>query len=176
VRALEGDLETKASRISRSPMLSSVANGTTGFITLYGGKLTTHRALAEDVLGRLRHFGAETGGAWTRDIPLYGGSLPRAELLARAADGPESVPAGTRRRWALTYGDRIEALFSRISSEPALAGEIAPGVTRAELGYAAEIEDAMTAEDFLLRRTRLHLLLDAAGRRAVQQWFATGAV
>jgi glycerol-3-phosphate dehydrogenase len=176
VRALEGDLETKASRISRSPIVSSVANGTGGFVTLYGGKLTTHRALAEDVLERLRQLGAETGGTWTRDIPLYGGSLPRAELLARAADGPESVPAGTRRRWALTYGDRIEALFSRISAEPALAGEIAPGVTRAELGYAAEIEDAMTAEDFLLRRTRLHLLLDAAGRRAVQQWFATGAI
>ena len=173
VRALEGDLETKASRISRSPAFSSVANGTGGFVTLYGGKLTTHRALAEDVLDRLRQLGAEIGGAWTRDIPLYGGSLPRADLLARAADGPESVPSGTRRRWALTYGDRIEALFGRVSAEPALAGEIAPGVTRAELGYAAEIEDAMTAEDFLLRRTRLHLLLDEAGCGAVEQWFAT---
>jgi glycerol-3-phosphate dehydrogenase len=173
VRALEGDLETKASRISRSPALSAIANGTGGFVSLYGGKLTTHRALAEDALDRLRQLGAEIGGAWTRDIPLYGGSLSRADLLARAADGPESVPSGTRRRWALTYGDRIEALFSRISAEPPLADEIAPGITRAELDYAAAVEDAMTAEDFLLRRTRLHLLLDEAGLGAVERWFAT---
>ncbi len=176
VRALEGDPETRASRISRSPALSSTANGSGGFVTLYGGKLTTHRAFAEDVLDRLRQLGAETGGTWTRDIPLHGGSLSRTELLARAADGPESVPAGTRRRWALTYGDRIETLFGRVSAEPGLAGEIAPGVTRAELGYAVEVEDAITAEDFLLRRTKLHLLLDQKGREAVEGWFATKAV
>ncbi|HSD92009.1 MAG TPA: glycerol-3-phosphate dehydrogenase [Methyloceanibacter sp.] len=171
VRALEGDQETKPSRVSRSPALSSTANGSGGFVTLYGGKLTTHRALAGEVLDELRQLGLKTGGAWTRDVALYGGSLSRQELLARATDGPESVPTGTRRRWALTYGDRIEALFGRIASEPTLAVEIAPGVTRAELGYAAEIEDAVTAEDFLLRRTKLHLLLDQAGRDAVGEWF-----
>jgi glycerol-3-phosphate dehydrogenase len=78
----------------------------------------------------------------------------------------------TRRRWALTYGDRIEALFGRIAVEPALAVEVAPGVPRAELLHAAEVEDAMTAEDFLLRRTKLELTLDEAGRNAVETWFA----
>jgi glycerol-3-phosphate dehydrogenase len=57
--------------------------------------------------------------------------------------------------------------------EPNLAQEIAPGVTRVELIHAVETEDAMTAEDFLLRRTRLHLLLDQGGRDAVATWFAT---
>jgi glycerol-3-phosphate dehydrogenase len=75
----------------------------------------------------------------------------------------------------LTYGDQIEVLFRRIAADPALIDEIAPGVTRAELEYAVQAEDAMTAEDFLLRRTKLQLLLDAAGRAAVRQWFATAA-
>jgi glycerol-3-phosphate dehydrogenase len=172
VRALESDKATKPSRISRSPALSSTANGTGGFVTLYGGKLTTHRALAEEVLDELRGLGAAMGGAWSRDVPLYGGSLPRAELLARAAEGPESVPPATRQRWALTYGDRIEALYARIAAEPALAGEVAPGVTRAELNHAAEAEDALTGEDFLLRRTKLHLLLNQPDRDAVEDWFA----
>jgi glycerol-3-phosphate dehydrogenase len=171
VRALEDDLSRKPSRISRRPTLSSTANGTGGFVTLYGGKLTTHRALAEEVLDALVRLGAEMGGRWTSDIPLHGGSLSRPELLARAAEGPASVPLPVRRRWALTYGDRIEALSERIEREPALAAEIAPGVPRAELGYAVEIEDAMTAEDFLLRRTKLRLLLDATGREAVEHWF-----
>jgi glycerol-3-phosphate dehydrogenase len=171
VRALEDDASTKPSRISRSPALSSVANGTGGFVTLYGGKLTTHRALAEEVVDELRALGASAGDAWTKNVPVYGGTLSRPELLARAARGPESIPLVTRQRWALAYGDKVEALFGAIAADPGSAEEIAPGVTRAELDYAAETEDAMTAEDFLLRRTKLHLLLDERGRDAVARWF-----
>jgi glycerol-3-phosphate dehydrogenase len=176
VRALESDAETKPSRISRRPTLSSIANGTGGYVTIYGGKLTTHRALAEEVLDGLRELGAPMGGDWTRDIPLYGGTLSRAELLTRAAEGPDSIPPAIRARWPLTYGDKMQALFERVSAEPALAAEIAPGIPRAELGYAAEIEDAITAEDFLLRRTKLHLLLDERGREDVENWFLTRPV
>jgi glycerol-3-phosphate dehydrogenase len=173
VRALDGDAETKPSRITRKPALAEIAHGTGGFVTLYGGKLTTHRALAEEVMASLRKLGAEVGGPWTKDVKLHGGSLPWRELLARAEHGPESIPLETRRRWALTYGDQIEVLFKRIATEPALVDEIAPDVTRAELEYAVQAEDAMTAEDFLLRRTKLYLTLDATGRDAVGQWFAT---
>jgi glycerol-3-phosphate dehydrogenase len=44
-------------------------------------------------------------------------------------------------------------------------------VTHAELEHAVETEDAMTAEDFLLRRTKLHLTLDQVSRNAVATWF-----
>jgi glycerol-3-phosphate dehydrogenase len=172
VRTLEDDSSTKPSRVSRSPALSSVANGTGGFVTLYGGKLTTHRALAEEVMDELGKLGASAGDAWTRNVPLYGGSLSRPELLTRATHGPTSVTLATRQRWALNYGDKIEMLFGAIAAAPGSAEEIAPGVTRAELEYAVEAEDALTAEDFLLRRTKLHLLLDDRGRDAVAQWFA----
>ncbi len=144
-------------------------------MTLYGGKLTTHRALAEDVLDRLASLGAKVGSPWTKGVTLYGGTLSRAELLARAEQGPASLTQGTRRRLAVTYGDRIDALFARIAADPAAAAEIAPGVTRAELEHAVEVEDAMIAEDFLLRRTKLHLTLDAAGRDAIARWFATAS-
>ncbi len=96
----------------------------------------------------------------------------------RAAVHQDGRPAGELGelgddRWAFTYGDRIEALFARVGADPGAAEEIAPGVTRAELEYSVEAEDAMTAEDFLLRRTKLQLLLDEAGREAVRRWFAT---
>ena len=172
VRALHGGTETKPSRISRRPSLVSCAQGNGGFLTLYGGKLTTHRALAEDVLANLETLGLGMSGAWTKDVPLYGGNLDRKTLLARAEEGPDFVSEGARRRWAFTYGDRIEDLFARIADDPPLAAQIAPGVPRAELDYAAEVEDARCAEDFLLRRTKLHLLLDEPGRDAVRDWFA----
>jgi glycerol-3-phosphate dehydrogenase len=173
VRALHDDTEDKPSRISRSPALASRANGAGGFITLYGGKLTTHRALAEQVMSVLHSLGAKMGGHWTKGMPLHGGHFRRGELIARAEGGPQNIAAATRRRWAFTYGDQIETLFERIAADRAASDEIAPGVTRAELEHSVEVEDTMTAEDFLLRRTKLHLLLDEVGREAVARWFAT---
>jgi glycerol-3-phosphate dehydrogenase len=175
VRALHDDAGARPSRISRSPELSSVANGTGGFVSLYGGKLTTHRAMAEEVLDSLQRLGAGMGGAWTKDVPLYGGTLAKPELLAIAERGPAGIADATRRRLALTYGDKIATLFKRVAADPGSAEEIAPGVTRAELDYVRETEDAMTAEDFLLRRTKLQLLLDEPARDAVQRWFSNGA-
>jgi len=171
VRALHGGTEENASRISRKPTLATRAQGRGGFITLYGGKLTTHRALAEQVLAALKSLGLQMGAPWTKNVPLYGGHLDRGALQARANAGPEGVPASTRRRLAHTYGDRIEDLFARIAADPASAEDIAPGVPRVELDYAVGSEDTMTADDFLLRRTKLHLLLDEPGRDAVREWF-----
>jgi glycerol-3-phosphate dehydrogenase len=172
VRALADDDATAPSRVSRSPALERAANGTGGMVTLYGGKLTTSRALAEEVLEALRELGARVGGPWTKDVPLHGGSLSRQSLAARAEQGPASVPQAVCRRWAFTYGDQIEALYDRIARAPAQAQTIAPGVTRAELEHAVEAEDALGCEDFLLRRTKLHLTLDPPGRAAVATWFS----
>ena len=172
VRALHDDEATRPSRISRSAALSSTANGTGGFVTLYGGKLTTHRLLAEAVLDRLASLGVKMSGPWTKGVALFGGSLSRAELLTLAERGPASIAYKIRRRLAFTYGDQIETLFARMAADPGAAEEIAPGVTRAELEHAVEAEDARTAEDFLLRRTKLRLMLDQAGREAVEHWFA----
>lgn len=175
VRALEDQAGETPSRISRGPALSAVANGSGGFVTLYGGKLTTHRRFAGDVLDALRKLGAAVGGGWTEDVPLFGGALSRAELSALAARGPATVREQTRRRWAFTYGDQTELLFDRITGKADLAQEIAPGVPRAELEYAAEVEDAETAEDFLLRRTKLHLTLSVAERACIVRWFGSEA-
>jgi glycerol-3-phosphate dehydrogenase len=175
VRALHDDEAQSPSRISRSAALSSTANGTGGFVTLYGGKLTTHRLLAEQVLDRLVKLGAKMNGPWTKGVPLFGGSFARAELLALAEHGPASLTYHTRRRLAFTYGDQSQALFARIAADKTGAQEIATTVTRAELEHAVENEDAMTAEDFLLRRTKLHLTLDPAGRKAVARWFESSS-
>jgi glycerol-3-phosphate dehydrogenase len=173
VRALQDHGGRKPSRLTRRPALASMANGSGGFVTLYGGKLTTHRAFAETVLDELRGLGAYIGGPWTKDVPLYGGGESRAALLSLVAQDPATISRETRHRWAFTYGDQIERLYAKLLLEPNLAQEIAPGVTRVELIHAVETEDTITAEDFLLRRTRLHLLLDQGGRDAVATWFAT---
>jgi glycerol-3-phosphate dehydrogenase len=174
VRVLQDDSERKPSRVTRRPVLASIANGTGGFVTLYGGKLTTHRAFAEDVLDTLRDLGARMGGPWTKDVPLYGGGESRARLLSLVAQGPAILSRETCHRWAFAYGDQIERLYANVLRDPSLAREIAPGVPLAELINAVDVEDAMTAEDFLLRRSKLHLSLDQRGRDAVEPWFSAG--
>src|SRR5262249_9269988 len=131
--------------------------------------------LAEEVLDRLATLGAKMSGPWTKGVALLGGSLSRAELLAVAERGPAPLAYRTRRRLALTYGDQVKMLFARLDADASAAQEIAPGVTRAELEHAVEAEDAMTAEDFLLRRTKLHLMLAPAERDAVAGWFAASS-
>jgi glycerol-3-phosphate dehydrogenase len=175
VRALQDTGDKKPSRLTRRSALATTANGAGGFVTLYGGKLTTHRVLAEHVLDALGEMGAKIGGPWTRDVPLYGGGESRAVLHSLVGQGPASLSRETCHRWAFTYGDQTERLYEEVMHDPGLAREIAPGVPVVELAYAIEVEDAMSAEDFLLRRTKLHLLLDKASRDAVADWFATNA-
>ena len=174
VRALQDDHGKKSSRLTRRSALASIANGTGGFVTLYGGKLTTHRAFAETVLDTLRDLGAKMGGPWTKNVPLYGGCETRAALHSLVAQGPGSLSRESCRRWAFSYGDQIERLYANVLQDPDLAREIAPGVPLAELIHAVDVEDAMTPEDFLLRRTKLHLTLDQRGRDAVAKWFTAG--
>lgn len=172
LRALQGDAAEAASRISRDVTFETASQGNGGFLTLLGGKLTTHRATAEQALDRLQSLGLAMGPAWTKGVPLYGGGKNREALRAMARDGPETIAAPIRTRWALTYGDKIDNLFARVHEDAATAEDVAPGVPRAELEYAVAEEDARTAEDFLLRRTKLHLLLDEDGRTRIAEWFA----
>ena len=171
-RTLHGSVSESPSRLSLDVTIETKTQGQGGFVSLVGGKLTTHRATAEQVLAHLQSLGLEMGPSWTKGVPTYGGTLDREALLTRVREGPERVSLQTRRRWVFTYGDKIDDLHARIEKDPALATEIVPGVPRAELEHAASVEDARTGEDFLLRRTKLCLFLDEAARETVEAWFA----
>jgi glycerol-3-phosphate dehydrogenase len=171
IRALQDSSDKKPSRLRRRAALATVANGAGGFVTLYGGKLTTHRLLAEQVLEALGEMGAKIGGPWTGDVPLYGGGESRAVLHSLVGKGPAELSRETCHRWAFTYGDQTERLYEEVMHDPGLAREVAAGVPLVELAYATEVEDAHSADDFLLRRTKLHLLLGRADLDAVTAWF-----
>ena len=171
VRALTDDGHSDSRLVSRRAGIDYARRGTGGFVTLYGGKLTTHRALAEQVLARLARQEPSISGTWTAGQPLYGGTLDRSQLVQAAEGGPGEIAPAIRRRWAFTYGDQIETLFDRILRDSEQAEEVAPGVVEAELAHACEVEDAREAEDFLMRRTKLHYVLAPRDRARVERWF-----
>ena len=171
VRPLVDDGATKAQAVTRDSSLDLAPAGRGGLLTIYGGKLTTHRILAEKVMARLAAAGLAMGRPWTASAPVHGGALDRAALAALARRPPAGIPAAIARRWAFTYGSETETLFAAVRSDPGLAEPVAPGVPEAELRHTVEVEDARSSEDFLLRRTKLLLDLDAGGREAIARWF-----
>ena len=118
-----------------------------GLVTVTGGKWTTYRAMAEDVLEKCAEHGliAQTRSGLTRSLALLG--VGDSSSTAR----PIFEPPG----WH-SYG--VEQDF--IKALPGAKDELCPGLTQAMVRFAVRYEYAMTVEDVLARRSRL-LFLDA---------------
>ena len=153
-------------------------------LSIWGGKLTTFRKLAEEAAGLVgRALGAERT-AWTAQAPLPGGDLGAWVAASGRPDldfGHFLAEAGRRypwlaqsplRRMARAYGSRIERVLAQ--SAAGMGQEIAPGLYEAELDYLRREEWARGADDVLWRRSKLGLHCDAAQRARVAQWLDDG--
>lgn len=125
-----------------------------GLYSIVGGKLTTHRALAEDVLGRLRRDGARVprrSPSRDRDLPGHVSPADCDALLERA--GAVVGAAQARRLWRI-YGGRSAAIVDRAAASTELAMTLGPGTPTlvAELVHAVENEWATHLTDILQRR------------------------
>lgn len=171
VRPLVDDGADNPSKVTREYELVTTRQGKGAMISIYGGKITTHRKLGELVMTELREQGVDMGPSWTKDAPIHGGERPREALARLAETGPDEIPAETRRRWAFTYGAEIETLYEMVRQEPDLARPVG-AIPEAELVHAVTVEDARTAEDFLYRRTKTFMLMTPEEIDAVTTWFA----
>ncbi|MDQ4005897.1 MAG: glycerol-3-phosphate dehydrogenase/oxidase [Actinomycetota bacterium] len=142
-----------------------ILDSSPGLIGVTGGKLTTYRRMAEQVVDRVCAVLASGERCRTRQLPL-GLSRPLGPELARA----ESVLGGlgmspeTGRRLVERYGDDWTAAVDLIRDEPNLGGPMVEGlpVLRVEALLATRREMAMTEDDVLVRRTRLATMDRAA--------------
>ncbi|MBN1237566.1 MAG: glycerol-3-phosphate dehydrogenase/oxidase [Gammaproteobacteria bacterium] len=130
-----------------------------GLYSIIGGKLTTHRSLAAQVLARLSRDGLVPGGrrpAERAPLPGTADEPKRAALLGELGQRFGAVTAG--RLWN-TYGGLTERLLTVIAQQPELAAPAAPGsvLLRAELVRAIEAEWAGSLIDVLQRRTMVGL-------------------
>jgi glycerol-3-phosphate dehydrogenase len=123
-----------------------------GLYSIVGGKLTTHRALAEDVLSKLRHeLPRRPMRSGTRARPLPG-TLAAADHAALLADLRGRFGERQARRLLRVYG-KAAADVAALAARPELSTPLgASGVLTAELVHALEKEWATSLEDFLQRR------------------------
>jgi glycerol-3-phosphate dehydrogenase len=129
-----------------------------GLFTITGGKLTTYRAMAQDLVDRVAAALGNTTPGRTRDIPLgLHGSPAAAVRLARDETARLGLPPWVAARLVQRYGDDWRAAVALIEADRSL-GEPAVGglpVLGVELGLARSREMALTEDDVQVRRTRL---------------------
>ncbi len=150
--------DTTSSDLSRK---HAVFTGPFGLYTITGGKLTTYRAMAEDLVDRVA---ADLGGAGpcrTREIPLgLHGPAAAAVRLARDEVARLGLPPHTAARLVGRYGDDWRQAARLIGEDRSLGEPVADGlpVLGVEVALARSREMALTDEDVYVRRTRLTTL------------------
>lgn len=175
VRALADDGDANPSNISRDDalLLDAGEDGRAApMLSVFGGKLTTHRRVAERALGRLAQFFPGMGAAWTADAVLPGGDIgagPEAFADTLLSEY-EWAPPPMLRRMAGAYGSRTRDVLGDARGLPDLGRYFGADLYERELAYMIEHEFARTAEDVLWRRSKRGLVLSPEQRRAVAEW------
>ena len=144
-------------------------------LSIFGGKITTYRKLAEHALEKLKLPWLDLGKPWTAGAPLPGGDIPAGDFGAFAARIGETyswIPAPALLRLCRAYGTLVTALIGDADSWAAMGTDFGAGLTEREVRYLIEHEYARTADDVLWRRSKLGLHMDASQRQAVSDWFA----
>jgi glycerol-3-phosphate dehydrogenase len=174
VRPLLEDESADAASVTRDYQLELDSDGPP-LLSVFGGKITTHRRLAEEAVGMLRPALATRSGAWTANAKLPGGDLPGGDFGAfragLAARYPAFAPA-LLDRWAHAYGTRLARLLGAASRPQALGEQVVPGLYAAEIDYLRREEWARSASDILWRRSKLGLHLPPQASATLEAWLA----
>jgi glycerol-3-phosphate dehydrogenase len=156
VRPLYDDGATKAQEATRDYVLELDAPpGAPPLLSVFGGKITTYRRLAEAALEKLAPR-LPMGRAWTADAHLPGGDFPHdgaPALAARLRAAHPWLPPATAARLVRQFGTQATAVLEGEREQPTVAA----GLLTPELRWMIAREWARTPEDVLWRRTKLGL-------------------
>ena len=144
-------------------------------LSIFGGKITTYRKLADHALAKLAPFFPSLGPAWTATTPLPGGDLPDADFERWLAGFERKflwLPADLARHYGRLYGTRADALLAGCGSAADLGRHFGGRLYEREARYLIEREWALSADDVLERRTKHGLHLSPGERAAFAAWMA----
>jgi glycerol-3-phosphate dehydrogenase len=176
VRALYDDGANKPEDVTRDYVLELDAPYREApLLTVYGGKITTYRRLAEAAMAKISHF-FESRPAWTAGTTLPGGDFAPESFDALVAGFIARWPFLSEphaRRLARSYGTRAERILGEAESLDDLGPRFAGDLTGAELRYLFENEWAQGADDVLWRRSKLGLKATAEERDEIDRFLAS---
>ena len=177
VRPLYDDGASEAKAATREYVLELDTPGGTPLLSIYGGKITTHRRLAEEVLEKLAPWlkGTRAREGWTAKSPLPGGDMEVWAIPALTADLQRLYPflsPAHANRLAHAYGTRAAGMLGDAKSIADLGRSFGATLTEREVKYLMSVEWARTAEDIVWRRSKLGLRLSAGEISALDGWIA----
>ena len=179
VRPLYNDGSDKPEDITRDYVLMlNERRGEAPLLTIFGGKITTSRRLAEAVFGKIGSF-FQLRPPWTAHEPLPGGDFAVDEFnvqVTRARNRWPFLSAPTVQRMVHAYGTRIDRILGDAKNIGDLGPRFVGDLTGAEVRYLMQHEWAKTADDILWRRTKLGLLASGQDREAIAQFMDSYAV
>lgn len=175
VRPLYDDHATSASKVTRDYVLHHETTGGAPILSVFGGKITTYRELAEEAVAELAPHFEGLPRAWTKRASLPGGDIPGANFDAYLSGLVLSfphLPIELLTRLARAYGTRTHDLLGKAETLSDLGRDFGAGLTECEVAYLVENEFARTPDDILRRRSKLYLHMTEIEQDEFANWFA----
>ncbi|MFC7293033.1 glycerol-3-phosphate dehydrogenase [Hirschia litorea] len=179
VRPLYDDQTENVSKVTRDYVLSYDDKAGAPLLSVFGGKITTYRTLAEAVMTNLQTQFPHMSESWTKSAHLPGGDIQNADFDAYLATVSVRYPWYDERhlkRMLRAYGTRIHEIFADAQSMNDLGDVLGEGFSQVELNYLIENEFVKTAEDVLWRRSKLGLHLNSEQISILENWFKAASI
>ena len=161
IRPLYDDKAGSASAVTRDYVLDVDAReGEAPVLSIFGGKITTYRKLAEHAMQALTPYLPDAGESWTAGAVLPGGDLPEADFetfVERLSGARPGLAPSLLHRLARAYGSRADHILGTAQVAGDLGTDFGGGLTQAEVDYLVTTEWARDAEDILYRRSKVGL-------------------
>lgn len=170
VRPLYDDGASAAQVVSRDYVLELDTNGP-ALLSVFGGKITTARHLAEEAMEKLAPALDAEVSLVTRARPFPGGGVDWPNFIETVETRWPFLGTDRAARMAHAYGGALEEMLAEVRDEAGMGRAFGAGLTEVELRWMRDHEWARTADDALIRRSKLGLQMDDEERLSVADWF-----
>jgi glycerol-3-phosphate dehydrogenase len=162
VRPLCDDESDNPAAITRDYTLALDSSQPAPLLSIFGGKITTYRKLAEAAMKKLQPFHDNMGASWTRDTPLPGGNFPEdiTHFNAQLQTRYSWMNIDTLQRYSNAYGTRCDDFLNGTQSISDMGQHFGHGLYAIEVDYLLKEEWVVNIDDLLWRRSKLGLFIN----------------
>lgn len=145
-------------------------------VTIFGGKITTYRQLAVDIINQLKPIFPGIAPSKTKQTPLPGATLEKmnfADYVTYAKEKYHWLDQDTLHRYLYTYGTYTEFFLSQCTDTESMGKKFGASLYQVEVDYLIAKEWALDCDDILIRRTKLGLSMNSESKRELMEYLAS---
>ena len=178
VRPLMDDKGAEAKKASRDYTFEiDSLDGQAPLLSVFGGKITTYRKLAEAATDAIGKYFPNSGKVWTKNAKLPGGDFTnQKQLIAALKIQFPWLPSLLLKRYARTYGTLVRHFLENARSIEDLGRCFGSGLYQVEVDYLIKHEWVVELDDLVWRRTKLGLLLTDDEKQELSRYINTYAI